>query len=102
MSFRWLRSILVTVGVLALAACEGPYGREIPNVPAEGLRLLGLGNPALSWCWDAGADLVTRTGADGKEIGICVFPNGEECPAELTARGLCQPSAFGQRPGKGR
>jgi putative hemolysin len=97
-----LAAALAAAFLLTLAACEGPYGREVPNVPAEAIKLMGLGNPALSWCQDAGADLVNRRGADGKEIATCVFPNGEECAAELTARGLCRPGVVGPSPGRSR
>lgn len=95
-----LRFAIGSACLTLLAACAGPYGTEIPNPPAEGLRFLGFGNPHLGWCRDAGAELVQRRGADGKEVGTCLFPNGVECEAERTARGLCPPDAAGNRPGK--
>jgi putative hemolysin len=94
------RFALVAVCVAMLAACAGPYGREVPNIPAEGLRILGWGNPHLAWCQEAGAELVRRPGPDGKDVGTCLFPNGAECDAERTARGLCPPDAVGIRPRK--
>ena len=97
-----LRFAIGATCLTLLAACAGPYGTEVPNIPAEGLRLLGFGNSHLSWCRDAGAELVQRPGIDGKEIGTCLFPNGAECAAELTARGLCRPGVVGPSPGKSR
>jgi putative hemolysin len=97
-----LRLVAVQAAMLlALAACEGPYGREVPNVPAELTRMLGVSNSERAWCADQGADLERRRDLGGNLIGVCVFPNGQECEAQRVARGLCGPGVVGPRFGRG-
>ncbi|MBM3572469.1 MAG: DUF333 domain-containing protein [Alphaproteobacteria bacterium] len=95
-----MRSGLLILCVLALAACAGPFGREVPNVPAEAVKLFGFGGATRAWCDDLGTDHELRSGADGKPVAFCVFPNGQACEAERAARGLYGPVSGAPRRSK--
>ena len=89
------RPLIGILGLLALAACAGPYGTEFPNIPAQALRLTGLGDSERIWCEDAGGTLSRRIGTDGMPVGMCVFSGGQECDVQRVARGLCPPGIIG-------
>jgi putative hemolysin len=42
-------------------------------------RQAGIANPASVYCQEQGGKLEIRTGADGGQVGVCVFANGSEC-----------------------
>jgi putative hemolysin len=75
----------VAVALLTLAACAGPYGTEVPNIPAQATAALGVNDSGRSWCEDQGGELLPRMG----RTPTCIFPNGAQCDPERVARGLC-------------
>lgn len=50
--------------------------------------VIGLPNPASTYCLEKGGKLNIRTDANG-EYGVCVFPNGRECEEWAFFRGEC-------------
>jgi putative hemolysin len=48
-------------------------------------------NPASVYCEEQGGTLEIRTGADGGQVGICVFADGSECDEWALFRGECAP-----------
>ncbi len=52
-------------------------------------------NPASVYCEDQGGTLEIRTGADGGQVGICIFTDGSECDEWAFFRGECAPGAPG-------
>jgi putative hemolysin len=53
----------------------------------------GLANPASVYCEGQGYTLEMRTGADGGQYGVCIFPDGSECEEWAFYRGQCSPAA---------
>jgi putative hemolysin len=45
--------------------------------------------PADAYCLELGYKCEVRTGEDGGEIGVCIFPDGTECEAWSFFRGNC-------------
>lgn len=56
------------------------------NTPAA-----GMANPASVYCEEHEGKVEIRTGADGGQVGICVFEDGSECEEWSFYRGECQP-----------
>lgn len=48
-------------------------------------------NPASVYCGDNGGVVEIRTGADGGQVGVCVFTDGSECDEWAFFRGECAP-----------
>jgi putative hemolysin len=42
---------------------------------------VGVPNPAAAYCLQQGGSFVVRTGPEGDQYGVCVFPDGAECRA---------------------
>jgi putative hemolysin len=73
--------ILVVLGVaLLLTGCAGATDAD-----AE------IANPASVYCEEQGGTLEIRTGADGGQVGYCLFDDGSECEEWAYYRGECQP-----------
>ena len=58
-----------------------------PTQPA-----VALPNPASAHCGEQGGKLEIRTGTDGGQYGVCIFPNGSECEEWAFFRGECAPA----------
>jgi putative hemolysin len=87
----------LTLLILAslLSACVG-ISQEVPApAPAETAQI-GMANPASVFCEEQGGQLEIRTGADGGQYGVCLFPDGSECEEWAFYRGECQPGAPGE------
>ncbi len=54
-------------------------------------RSSGLANPASVYCQEQGGKLDIRTGADGGQVGMCIFPDGSECEEWAFFRKECKP-----------
>ena len=55
--------------------------------------LMGLANPASSYCLQQGYTLEIRTDTDGSQYGVCTFPDGSECEEWAYFRGECAPAS---------
>ncbi len=60
---------------------------DVDNAPSDA----ELPNPASVYCEDQGYRLEMRTGDDGGQYGVCVFPDGSECDEWAFYRGECGP-----------
>jgi len=58
---------------------------------APGMAETQIANPASVFCKEQGGQLETRTGDDGGEYGVCIFPDGSECEEWAFFRGECKP-----------
>ncbi len=70
--------LLAGVLVLILSACsvvDGP-------------------NPASVYCREKGNENVSRASPDGGQYGVCVFPDGSECPDFEYYEGRCKPGDY--------
>jgi putative hemolysin len=52
----------------------------------------GLANPASVNCVKQGGSLKIVTGKDGGQVGICIFPNGQQCEEWALLRHECSPA----------
>lgn len=84
------RTLFALVLLLFVIAACGPTPTAIP---AEATSQVGVANPASVYCVENHGRLEIRTGADGGQIGICVFDDGSECEEWAYFRGECQPGA---------
>lgn len=50
-----------------------------------------IANPASVYCQEQGGTLEIRTGAEGGQVGYCLFDDGSECEEWAYYRGECQP-----------
>jgi len=76
---------------------------EVTTSPSEGgalppgagtiQDLIGLANPASSYCLQQGYTLEIRTDTDGSQYGVCTFPDGSECEEWAYFRGECAPAS---------
>ena len=94
---------LALLTMLALVSCAGipttaptaappspvPPTAALPN-PTQ--PAVALPNPASAYCGEQGGKLEIRTGTDGGQYGVCVFPNGSECEEWAFFRGECAPA----------
>ncbi len=48
-------------------------------------------NPASVYCKEQGNKLEIRTAADGRQSGVCIFPDGSSCDEWAYYRGECGP-----------
>jgi len=65
------------------------HGECAPGEPAQDGA--GLANPASVYCVEQGGTVDIRTGDDGGQYGVCVFPDGSECDEWAFFRGECAP-----------
>jgi len=63
------------------------------NVSATPGDNANMPNPASVYCEDNGGVVEIRTGADGGQVGICVFPDGSECDEWAFFRDECAPGS---------
>ena len=56
---------------------------------AVGRERIGMANPASVYCVQSGYRLEIRTGADGGQHGVCLFPDGAECEEWAFFRNEC-------------
>lgn len=86
-----LLAVLVTL-ILAslLSACVG-VSQEVtlPTFELAQEPQPGMPNPASVYCEEQGGLLEIRTGADGGQFGVCIFPDGSECEEWAFLRGEC-------------
>lgn len=61
------------------------------NVSATPGGGANMPNPASVYCKDQGGTVQIRTGADGGQVGICIFADGSECDEWAYFRGECAP-----------
>ncbi len=61
-----LRSALLTLALLAVAACDQPAADD---------NATGLANPAATYCIEQGGKYEIKDGADG-QTGTCTLANG--------------------------
>jgi putative hemolysin len=59
--------------------------------PKPQKRIIGMRNPASVYCAQQGGTHQTMTMMDGGEVGICVFPNGNQCEEWALYHGQCSP-----------
>jgi len=57
---------------------------------------MDMPNPASVFCEEQGGTVDIRTGADGGQAGICVFPDGSECDEWAYFRDECAPGGASQ------
>lgn len=88
---------LILLSSLILAACAPllPPAAPEPKPAGDGESPVGLANPASVYCEEQGGRLEIRTGADGGQIGFCIFPDGSECEEWAFFRGECLPGQAG-------
>jgi putative hemolysin len=80
--------IVLSVAATILGGCG--LDREQPAEPAAG-GSVGMPNPASTYCEEQGYVVEIRTGADGGQYGVCIFPDGSECDEWTFFRGGCGP-----------
>ncbi len=99
------RSVLFILIIVLLAACQPAKEMatltplresDVPLERTEETSQSELANPASQNCIKLGGQLEIRKGADGGEVGICVFPNGKECEEWALMRGECSPAEENQ------
>jgi len=89
MKTKWSLSLALLL-LLSLGACgQVQIGIEDETTPTEPVS--GLPNPASVYCIEAGYELEIRTGEDGGQYGVCIFPDGSECEEWAYFRGECSP-----------
>ncbi len=83
------RGALCIIGVVT-ALASGGCADTNPGPPDADP---GIANPASEYCIEQGGDLDIREGAEGGQVGICVFPDGSgsECEEWAFYRGECDP-----------
>ncbi len=82
---KWWAGILVMV-LLAGCGASSSSPAPVPLGPAA-----NMANPASTHCVEKGGQVQIRKGADGGEIGFCVFPDGSACEEWAFFRGECAP-----------
>lgn len=88
------KSVLITLLILILTACgQVEIGLEASSGGDPAEVASGLANPASVYCRDSGYELEIRTGQDGGQYGVCIFPDGSECEEWAFYRGECAPGA---------
>jgi putative hemolysin len=75
------RIVPFTIILMALTACAAPQAQA------------GLRNPAWVYCEQNGNKLEILTADDGRQSGICVFPDGSACDEWAYYRGECGSAA---------
>jgi putative hemolysin len=56
---------------------------------AFGQERIAMANPASVYCVQSGYRLEIRTGTDGGQYGVCLFPDGAECEEWAFFRNEC-------------
>ena len=79
-----IRIFLFTCAIVILSGCAKPGDNASTGLP----------NPASVYCEDNGGNLEIRTGSDGGQFGVCVFPDGSECDEWAYFRGECAPKGL--------
>lgn len=82
---------MLTLLILALAACAAPVPQATPEPAVLPSAEPGLPNPASLYCEQNGNKLEIVTAADGSQSGRCVFPDGSACDEWAYYRGECGP-----------
>lgn len=102
MSTKQVLAVCITLLlVVAMAGCIPtltPATEEATVEPTDGAPDNGAPtdganapNPASVYCEDQGGTSEIRTGADGGQVGICIFADGSECDEWAFFRGECAP-----------
>lgn len=81
---KFILSILVLMGMTALAACTPT---PVDTAPTDA----NMPNPASVYCEENGGRLEIRTDDTGGQAGICIFEDGSECDEWAFFRGECHP-----------
>jgi putative hemolysin len=77
--------------LMALVACAAPQV-QMPESAATDMPQASMPNPASVYCMQQGNELEIRTAADGRQSGVCVFPDGSTCDEWAYYRGECGPA----------
>ncbi len=96
---------LALLGGVLMSGCStppGPDASEAPptqtagaaQTPGPANTNANLANPASVNCEQKGNRLEIRTGADGGQVGICIFPDGSQCEEWAFLRGECGPGTL--------
>jgi len=94
--------VLISALMVFLVSCRPAITEPAPTpfVESEGEdAFIGVPNPASFYCQEMGYKLDIRDTNDG-QVGICVFPDGQECEEWIFLTGSCLPEwTFCQRHG---
>lgn len=95
--------LILALALTFLSACGGTSPSEISAPPELTVVLptseaidepaVGIANPASVHCEEQGGSLEIRTGQDGGQYGVCIFPDRSECEEWAFFRGECLPGA---------
>jgi uncharacterized protein len=75
MKKTWTFAIIL----MALTACAAPRTPVASEPAMTNTPQAAMSNPASVYCMEKGNRLEIRTAADGRQTGICVFPDGSTC-----------------------
>lgn len=93
---RWRVFLALLLLTSLLAGCVGLSQEfttpETPVPAPEETQAVDVANPASVHCQEQGGVLEIRTGADGGQVGFCLFPDGSECEEWALYRGACRPT----------
>ncbi|MGQ9874021.1 MAG: putative hemolysin [Chloroflexus sp.] len=80
-----------------IAATATPDRQPTPEPPRPtAVPIIGLANPAASYCIEQGGQVEIQTTADGAQLGLCVFNDGTVCEEWAFLRGECAPGQQNQ------
>jgi putative hemolysin len=88
--------IALIAALLFAGGCGPAASQEAEDVPTSApTDAVGLPNPASVYCLEQGYKHEIRTGTDGSQSGVCIFPDGSECDEWAFYRGECGPESDG-------
>lgn len=82
-----------TVVVTLLTACSAPSNQQSAAPVLTDVPQANMPNPASAYCVEQGYTSEIRTGEDGSQYGVCIFPDGSECDEWAYFRGECGPTS---------
>jgi putative hemolysin len=86
------RYVLIGLVMVALNGCSAQQSSStVERVGGGREEIVGMANPASTYCVDQGNTLEIRTDSEGGQVGICIFPDGSECEEWAYMRGECGP-----------
>ena len=83
------RKNLLAATLLTLIAFAAACSPSETATPTEAGSAPGIANPASVFCEQNAGRLEIRTGPNGGQIGVCVFPDASECEEWAYFRGEC-------------
>lgn len=89
---RQITTLILSFSLLSACQVLG-QGSEVPplpdsNISSEEPAAIGLANPASVYCEEMGYALEMQETEEGT-VGVCVFPDGEECEEWGFLAGRC-------------